>query len=180
MSQLGSAAVYRFDFQSGSDPRPLSLKLLETQASVVAVVAAPDDSSRLVCCLREAAYTGAVFGGPAMAHRRFLQQAGAAAEGVCFPDLYHPMDDRAAFAVDFVRRFGHAPDYTAAHTYDALQLVIAAIRKGGLNRARIRDALVELAPWNGVSGTIHWDGLGSNTRPVGLGTIRDGKTKWQP
>ena len=61
------------------------------------------------------------------------------------------------------------PDYAAAHAYDSVNLLIAAIRHGGLNRAKIGDALRSLIPLPGVTGTITWDSLGSNTRPVGAG-----------
>jgi ABC-type branched-subunit amino acid transport system substrate-binding protein len=54
---------------------------------------------------------------------------------------------------------------------DAVQLAIAAIRQAGLNRARIRDAVVELSPYRGVSGVIRWDRLGSNTRSVSLAEV---------
>ena len=74
-------------------------------------------------------------------------------------------------------RFGHYPDYLAAHTYDAVNFLIAAIRKTGLNRARISDQIRELSPWYGVTGKILWDSLGSNSRPVELGTIRNDRVE---
>jgi hypothetical protein len=51
---------------------------------------------------------------------------------------------------------------------------VAAIRKAGLNRARIRDAVRELSGWQGASGVIRWDVLGQNERPVRLGIIQRG------
>ena len=80
----------------------------------------------------------------------------------------------------FVERFraerGHAPDYTAALTYDATRLVIETIRAAGPNRARIREALQQLSPWPGVAGLIRFDGTGQNTRTnLSLGTIRNGR-----
>ena len=67
--------------------------------------------------------------------------------------------------------------YAALGAYDATRILVAAIRKAGLNRARIRDAVEELAPWSGVSGVIRWDALGRNSRPVHLGTVRDGHAR---
>ena len=32
----------------------------------------------------------------------------------------------------------------------------------------------ELAPWTGVTGTMAWDPTGSNSRRVGLATVRQG------
>ena len=72
------------------------------------------------------------------------------------------------------RKHERQPDYTAAHTYDAVRLLVAAIRTAGPDRAGIRDALVELSPWTGATGLVRFDGLGSNTRSVPLGTIGNG------
>jgi len=50
--------------------------------------------------------------------------------------------------------------------------VASAMRKAGLNRARIRDAVRALAPWPGASGDVTWDALGRNERVVALGVWR--------
>jgi hypothetical protein len=63
------------------------------------------------------------------------------------------------------------PDFAAAGTYNAVQLLVSAIRKAGLNRARIGDALRQLAPWNGAAGLVPWDTPGGNTRPAHLATV---------
>ena len=110
-----------------------------------------------------------------MGSRSFLEKAGKAAEGVIFPLLYTPGKESGSFEEDFTKRFGRYPDYLAAHTYDAVNLLVAAIRKAGLNRPRICDAVRELSSWRGVTGSIRWDSLGSNSRSVGLGKIRAGR-----
>jgi branched-chain amino acid transport system substrate-binding protein len=110
-----------------------------------------------------------------MGRRQFVAATGPAAEGVLFPLLCEPAAMPASFHQEFEKRYHVPPDYAAASTYDALNLLIAAIRRGGLNRAKIADALGEVSPYPGVTGTIAWDKLGSNTRAVVLGTIRAGQ-----
>lgn len=112
-----------------------------------------------------------------MGCRSFLEDAGRAAEGVIFPLLYVPGKGPESFKKTFGSRFGHRPDYLAAHTYDGVNLLISATRKAGLNRARICDAVRTLSPWQGVAGSIQWDSLGSNSRSVGLGTIKKGRVQ---
>ena len=168
----------RYHFQSdpaAQDAAPLVTRLLEAGPDAVVLVAGAKHSARLLVALREAGFTGAVFGGPAMGRRPFQQESGEAAEGVLFPLLYTPPEPADEFTKAFKNRTGKLPDYAAAHTYDAFRLLIAAVGKGGLNRARIRDALGELSPWSGASGTVEWDPLGSNTRPPTLGTIQEGR-----
>jgi ABC-type branched-subunit amino acid transport system substrate-binding protein len=142
--------------------------------AVVVLLADAADSARLLATLRERGFTGTVFGGPTMGRTAFLEGAGAAAEGVVFPLLWPP-DPSPAFARTFKERFGREPDYAAAQAYDAVRLVVAAIARAGLNRARIRDALGAMGPWCGASGPVRWDGLGRNRRHVGLGTVEGGR-----
>jgi ABC-type branched-subunit amino acid transport system substrate-binding protein len=91
--------------------------------------------------------------------------------------LYTHSKGSDSFDEKFTSRFGKQPDYLAAHTYDAVNFLIAAIRKAGLNRARIHDAVRSLSPWQGVTGKIQWDPLGSNSRLVRLGTVRNGRVQ---
>ena len=146
--------------------------------AAVAVIAGPTDAARFVVALRREGLAQPVFGGPAMGHNLFADLAGQSAEDVVFPLLWHARaagERSVKFAKRFIERFGPEPDYTAAYTYDAVNLLIATVRRAGLNRARIRDAAAELSPWPGVTGPITWDPTGQNIRPVELGTIHNGQ-----
>ena len=152
------APKYRFTVPSGqADYGGLARRVVDADSSCVLVIGDARDSATLVRALRAAGSASRLFGGPAMGRHRFRELAGAAADGVVFPQLYvAPEDAPAGF------------DYAAAHTYDSVRLLIAAIRRAGLNRAAIGDALRELSPTAGITGPIRWDNLGSNTRSVTL------------
>ncbi len=141
----------------------------------VVLVAPALPSARLVRVLRETGHVGLVFGGPCMAHQTFIAAAGPAAEGVVLPCSYTPSTQSRAFEEAFSSRFGASPDTLASHTYHAVSLLVAAIRKAGLSRPRIRDAVRDLSPWQGVCGTIQWTAPGANPAPVDLCTIRSGR-----
>jgi branched-chain amino acid transport system substrate-binding protein len=162
------AADIAQQLQAAADARP----------AVVLIIAGVEDSARLTRAVREKVGTATIFGGQSMGRRRFTELAGAAAEGVRFPLLFVP-NPADANCTRFIERFKsehqRAPDYTAALTYDAMRLLLEAIRRAGPNRARIREALAQLSPWPGIAGTIHFDGTGQNTRTdLCLGTIRNG------
>jgi len=166
----------QFEFRRGAKQADqLVARVLEIRPGAVVIAAGPSDSGRLVSTLRAGKYEGEIFGGPAMGRRGFGARAGDAGRGAVFPLLYNPSSGAktaAEFSKAFDRKFGRTPDYTAAHTYDAVRMLIAAIRKAGLNRARIRGAVADLSPWTGVTGTVRWNGLGGNTRTAPLGTIK--------
>jgi branched-chain amino acid transport system substrate-binding protein len=144
--------------------------VIEGAGAAVVILAGPRDSARVLAALRDAGAGARCFGGPALGRRAFAETAGAAADGVVFPLLCDEAALTGAFAERFRRRHGHAPDVYAVQTYDAARLLIAAIERAGLNRACIRDALEELAPWRGEAGVIEWDPLGQNRRSPRLAT----------
>ena len=168
--------LYHFEFEpKEKDFTELAEKIVETKAHALILIAGAEQSAHLISTVRERNFAGLIFGGPWMGRRGFLEEADQVAEGVIFPSLYTPHKNSDSFEKKFTSRFGYRPDYLAAHTYDTVKLLIAAIRKAGLNRARIRDAVRELSPWAGVTGTIQWDTLGGNSRAVQLGTVRAGR-----
>jgi len=176
------APSYHFEFKhsrggSRTAPTELVKRIMKANTDALVVIAGARDSARLISAVRKKGFTGCIFGGPSMGRRRFLEEAhlDEAAEGVIFPLLYIPGKHSDSFEKEFSSRFGSSPDYLAAHTYDAVTLLIAAIRKAGLNRARIRDAVRELSPFAGVTGAIKWDTLGGNSQTVRLGTVRAGR-----
>jgi branched-chain amino acid transport system substrate-binding protein len=156
------------------DAAAVVTRAVQAEPRAVVVLAGAEAGARLVSGLRDAGYQGPILGGPWMGRRRFVELAGRSAEDVAFPLLFAPGENRSEFSQAFVRRVGRPPDYAAAATYDAVTLVAAAVRKAGLNRPRIADAIRDLSPWDGVCGPIRWDALGGNLRPVTLGTIRNG------
>jgi branched-chain amino acid transport system substrate-binding protein len=153
------------DFHPGGAARAIDLPAV--RAAVI--LAGPADSAAFV---RQASRGLRVYGGPAMASRTFLRLAGEAAEGARYANPLGSSDRAAAFREVFERRFGEPPDAAAYHAFDAAEIVIAAVRRAGRNRAAVRDALGELTPWAGVSGPIRWDKLGRNDRPATVAEIR--------
>ncbi len=172
------APDFHFEFDPAKkDFNELVEKIISVTPDVLVLIAGPGPSAQIVTAIREKGFTGLIFGGPSMGRRCFWEEAGRNAEGVIFPLLYRPplQVEPNDFESEFLRRSGRRPDWTAAYTYDSVNLLVAAIRKGGLNRACINDAVRNLSPYKGITGIIEWDGLGSNKRQVGLGTIKDGR-----
>ncbi|WP_165232885.1 ABC transporter substrate-binding protein [Aquisphaera insulae] len=150
-------------------------QVLADDVSAAMIAANARDSARLVQELRAAGFRGQIVGGHWMGRSAFEKLAGAAAEGVLFPLVVDPDAMPESFRSEYETRYHEPPDYAAAHGYDSANILIAAIRSGGLNRAKIGDALRTMGTYQGASGMIAWDSLGSNTRPVTLGTVHSGR-----
>lgn len=180
LSHRDRGPLQRLDIQPHSTDLTAQLeRLLSEDVAALLIVAGPEDGARLLRTVREQGFAGAVFGSPQLARRTCLDMAGEAAQGVRVPllsDLAIDSAERQDFESRFRDRTSRDPDWTAAHTYDATRLLLAAIARGGLSRAAIREALVDLSPWLGVTGIIEWDPTGQNQRPVtAMSTIREGR-----
>ena len=169
--RLTPATLVEFDDRE-TDVGPLVDRLLVARPRAALVLAPSRAAGRLVAGLRRAGFEGAILGGATLARQAFRRAAGEAAEGVRAPRLQEPRAAWGAFARAYQSRWSETPDDASAQGYDALRLVASAMRKAGLNRARIRDAVRALAPWPGASGDVTWDALGRNERPVVLGVWR--------
>jgi branched-chain amino acid transport system substrate-binding protein len=137
------------------------------------------DMARALKALRAAGVDLPVFGPDRMVSEAFLEEAGPAAEGVTAAFPYDPgREDPAwtAFGKRFRERWGREPDPYAAYGYDGARLLVACVRKAGLNRARIRDELYALDSWDGgVTGPMRFDAVKSNLRPSILARRAGGK-----
>ena len=171
LAAVGVALTHHFEVDSLQNEASLMADQVKaTRTKVVIIIADASVSAHLVKHLRLRHFGGQIFGGPNIGRTEFLLEAGSAATGVTFPVLVS-LCDAETFIQNYETRSGTTPDYRAFQTYDAVTLLVAAVRKAGLNRARIRDAVRELSPWQGVSGQVAWDALGQNERPVRLATI---------
>ncbi len=168
--------AYHLEFSPNeNNAEKLTEKIISANTHVLVLIADSRNSAQITRTIREKNFTGLIFGGPCMGQHSFLEQVDQKTDGLIFPLLFSSGKSSNTFEEKFVRRFGHSPDYLAAHTYDAVNLLITAIRQAGLNRALIRDKIKDLSPWQGVTGSIQWDSLGSNCRSIRLGTIRNGR-----
>ncbi len=83
----------------------------------------------------------------------------------------------------FARRYraitGADPSSAAAETYDAVCLLVRALRVAGSNRARVRDQLARVKNFSGASGTITFDNEGNNATRVHLVRLHPVRTEPQ-
>lgn len=151
-------------------------RVLAGRPQALIVLAPAVRGGQLVAALREAGFSGTIAGGAPFGRAAFARAAGAAAEGVLAPDAgvgSGPASE--TFLRAYEARWAERPDAAAVHGYDALRLTAAAVRRAGVNRARIRDEIRALSPWTGASGTVRFDPRGRREAAVALGVWRGGR-----
>ncbi len=171
----GAAVATVVEVAPEEAPAVAAGRLLAGGARVVLVLAPSTRAGLCVAALRGAGFEGPILGGGALGRAAFARSAGPSAEGVIAPLSAGQGEPWRAFAVAYEQRWAGPPDGAAAQGYDAVRLVAAAVRRAGLNRARIRDAVRALAPWPGASGVVRWNAVGRNESPARLGRWSDGR-----
>ncbi len=126
-----------------------------------------------------------VFASSRVAYPKVLKIAGAAANGLVAISAMDPsrQDPKwLAFRQEYIKRYDAVPGPYASYAYDGMNMLIAAIRKAGLNRARIMDALrdYEMKRYQGVSGTAFFDYTLNNIAPVTFCEVKDGHFVYWP
>jgi branched-chain amino acid transport system substrate-binding protein len=111
-----------------------------------------------------------------------LEVAGKAAEG-CFFSNQFSADDPSSVVQDFGKlyqqKFGNRPDNFAALGYDAVRVVLDAIKRAGsTSSTAIRDALAQTENFPGVSGEITIDTKRNASKPVVILSIKDGQIQF--
>jgi len=164
--RLGMPLALSLKYDPGAPDFSRELDVIErVGAEALVIWGQSEEAARLIRAMRERGMTQEVFGGPELAFPAFLKHAGTFAEGVTVVapcDLWRDDPALQTFRQRFSERYGEAPDVIAAYAYDGMHLLIRAIRAGGLNRAKIRDAMAEIKSFHGVTGEIRFDGSGSN------------------
>ncbi len=121
-------------------------------------------------------------------NRKFIELAGAAANGVTFPagkllvaDQLADNDPQKpvllAYARDFEAKYGPRNTF-GGHAWDAVQLAVRGMEKGGADRAAVRAAIEGTKNFVGISGIFDFspsDHNGLDRRAVTMIQIVDGQ-----
>jgi ABC-type branched-subunit amino acid transport system substrate-binding protein len=177
--RLNHPVVIEQRFENGSTDFSEQLdSISHTNADALFLLGNPGELGLIVKAVRERGMALPIFAFDRCIHPKFLDAAGAAADGVIATATFNPDRNDPAW-LDFQRRyrerFGEEPGAFSAHAYDGTNLIIAAIRAAGLNRARIRDALFANQRFDGVTGTIEFDSTQNNVRKPWLAEVKSGR-----
>jgi ABC-type branched-subunit amino acid transport system substrate-binding protein len=185
--RLGHPLVIEQKFRLGDTDFRHQLQVIE-DSRVDAIVLWTDigPAATILQQMRELGMKQRVFG----SHRtisgtiggdELVKLAGPAAEGfeAVFP--YDPTrtDPRwLDFNVRYEARFHEKADHFAALAYDAMQILLDAICRAGLNKGRIRDALTGIEHYLGVTGDMVFDPNCKNIAPLFLARVRNGSIEY--
>jgi len=118
--------------------------------------------------------------GTSGAASELIRTAGPAAENLVFPrssfDSTADSADVRAFAAAFNARYAVEPDVYAAHAYDTVRVLAAAVTlAGSWDADKIREALLHIDNYEGVTGRLAFDRNGDVVQYPRLYIVRGGQ-----
>jgi len=178
-TRLGFPFVIELQYEEGdTDFRQQLQRIQSLKADGIITYGNVRESALLLKQMREMEMDQWYLGSDRMVTPEFIKLIGDNPGKIAAAYPYDPrsMDpDYLSFVKNFQFRFGEIPETYAAHAYDGTNMVIEAIENAGLNRALIRDALVRLSGYRGVTGQKELDAVFSNRSPALIAILRNGK-----
>lgn len=186
-TRIGYPIVIEERFTDGETDFKTQLeRIKKTNPDAILIWGNAKESGLILNQIREAGMNQPVYGSDRMVNSEFLKIAGKNADGITTTCQYNPDADDPklkAFKSNYIKRFDQEPDVFAAHAYDGMNMIIAAIQKAGLNRVLIRDILLNLKTfqgYQGVTGPMIFDATWNNIRPIFMAEVSNGKFKFSP
>ena len=131
----------------------------------------------LVSQLRAAGIKVPVIGQEGYDSQKFIEIAGAAAEGTIITtslDRDSAAAETRSFIAAFEKKAGHKADMVAASAHTAVKVAVAALKAAGTSdRSAIRDAIAK-AKVEAATGTISFNRLGEVRKDVQVQVVKDG------
>lgn len=154
----------------------LSLKSAGSEVMVVYATAGPV----IAVIQRQYRQIGSPYkflGSPTSAQENTLALSREAAEGLIAMMDNVPGEALKKYAADYRKEYNEDLNTFAAFDYDALMILASAIKKGGEDRAKIREAVLATKGYVGVLGTYAFTPNGDSLHTATVVQIENGKPK---
>lgn len=166
--------VAHLQYPAGN-PEAIVSRLHEFAADAFVVWGSAKSAAALIRVMRAAGVNAPILGSSELAGPELSQLDGMGEIIVAAPcDLSRDDAGIRRFVDGFRRRTGMEPSAIAMYAYDSARLTIDAVRRAGLNRARIRDELA-CTSFQGITGNIEFNSLRGNTADPVLMKLQDGR-----
>jgi ABC-type branched-subunit amino acid transport system substrate-binding protein len=181
--RLGHPIVIEQEFTPGdTDFRHQLRAIQDSRADAIVLWTDIDPTATILQQIRQLGMKQRVFGSNRTIGDELIKQAGPAAEDfeAVFPYDPSRTDQRwLEFNTRYEARYEEKPDQFAALAYDAMQILLGAICRAGLNRGRIRDALTRTETYKGVTGDMVFGPNCENVASLFLARVHHGTIQYR-
>jgi branched-chain amino acid transport system substrate-binding protein len=180
-TRLGGTIVAEQSYTGGENEfRPQLTAIKSAGPQVLFVPGFYTDAGQIALQARDLGINVPLVGGDGWDSPTVISIGGKAVDGCYFSDHYFVGEDRPAvrrFVGEINKRTGRNPDANSALGYDALHILVNAIKAtGSLDRKAIRDHIATTKEYDGVSGVITMGPDRDPIKPVAMIKIDGGTT----
>jgi branched-chain amino acid transport system substrate-binding protein len=181
LKRKGGQILEQVDFPANtSDFAALADRAATLKPDCVYVAAYAEDISHLVQELRGHGYTGTILTTSSFAAANNIAATGAAAEGVLFTQSAFDVEGNLpehvkAFVAAYRAKYKTDPDLYAAHGYDAMKVLVEAVKDGNKSAGTFWKGLRNLREYPGVTGIIQFDEKGDVAKFPRVYIVADGR-----
>ena len=178
--KLGAKVLTKqmYKFPGEKDFRPFLTRIKESNPDLIFAAGYYGEAAAIVRQAKELGITSKIMGEEGFDSPKFIEIAGPAAEGVVIATNLD-RDDPRPVVQNFLKNYHSAykedADMVGASSYDALMILVNAIKKSGTDAKAIQKALLETKDYNGLTGKISRFVQGEVVKPVQIQVVKDGK-----
>lgn len=158
--QLGGIIVKRVAYQEGQTDFSSFLQEVKKENPEVLLIPGYYTEAALIAQqVKKMGWQIPIFGGDGLHSSSLIEIGGKAVDGVKLTTFFissNPDPKVQEFVNAYQERFGSKPGWVAAHSYDAMKVIAAALNKN-LSRKGVQEGLSQIKGFKGVTGTISFD-----------------------
>jgi len=178
--KLGAKVLTKqmYKFPGEKDFRPFLTRIKEGNPDLIFAAGYYAEAASIVRQAKELGITSKIMGEEGFDSPKFLEIAGPAAEGVIIATNLDRDDPRPVvqnFLKNYRSTYKEDADMVGASSYDALMILVNAIKKAGIDAKAIQKALLETRDYDGLTGKISRFVQGEVVKPVQIQVVKDGK-----
>jgi len=178
--KLGAKVLTKqmYKFPGEKDFRPFLTRIKEGNPDLIFAAGYYAEAASIVRQAKELGITSKIMGEEGFDSPKFLEIAGPAAEGVIIATNLDRDDPRPVvqnFLKNYRSTYKEDADMVGASSYDALMILVNAIKKAGTDAKAIQKALLETRDYDGLTGKISRFVQGEVVKPVQIQVVKDGK-----
>jgi ABC-type branched-subunit amino acid transport system substrate-binding protein len=186
--RMGYPVLFELRYTDGeTDFRGQLENIKKSSADAVVLWGNPEELGMIVKQMKELGMEHPIFACDRLVDPKFIEYAGEEnIEGIVSTKQYKPDMNNPKyrdFHNAYVKRFEMEPDVFAAHAYDGMNIITQSIEIAGLNRAKIRDAMLDpetFQGYEGVTGIMYFDASWNDIGEIYMVKIEDGEFVYFP
>lgn len=181
LSSEGGQVVFAEGFGSGENPRflPLAKRLLNANADGILFLSNAIDTALLAQQIRKLESDVSLFCSEWAFTVDLLSFGGRSVEGMTSFHTFNASSQAPVYLLfkeKFQKRFGYAPSFATALTYDAVSFLFAGLKKQA-DAASLKTTLIQLQTFPGLQSSIAVDSFGDVKRKLFITVVEEGQFK---